>query len=162
MSNSSRGFRLSSNIRRLDAGALDRIISSAENMALEKVKIGLPDNAGTDDEGVSLHFIGMVHEYGSYARNIPKRPFIQPTIEANQRKYAEYLKSKTMKILLRRTTLKKELSIVGEAGKADIQKYMVEGSFTALSEKTIKAKGSSEPLIDTGQMRNAITYEIVK
>jgi hypothetical protein len=44
---------------------------------------------------------------------------------------------------------------------ADVQAYMVNGKFAPLKAKTIKRKGSSKPLIDTGQLRQSITYRVV-
>ena len=42
----------------------------------------------------------------------------------------------------------------------DIKTTMVTGNFTPLKSSTIKAKGSTKPLIDTGELRNSISYEV--
>ena len=39
---------------------------------------------------------------------------------------------------------------------------IVNGGFEPNKESTVKRKGSSKPLIDTGTMRNAVSYEVVK
>ena len=36
------------------------------------------------------------------------------------------------------------------------------GQWQSLSPKTIEKKGSSQPLIDTGTLRNSITYQVTK
>ncbi|WP_252715295.1 hypothetical protein [Acinetobacter junii] len=51
--------------------------------------------------------------------------------------------------------------ILGMQAAADVQMYMVNGKFAPLKAKTIKRKGSSKPLIDTGQLRQSITYKVV-
>lgn len=147
-------------ITRTDAGALARIVENVRSMGLNNVEVGLPDGGQHSDTDLSMHELGMVHEYGSPTRNIPARPFIEPPIKDNVEKYKRMMRDQALKLIFRRTTLNNALSLVGEAGKADIQKYMLSANFTPLSAATIERKGSSKPLIDTGQMRNAITYEV--
>lgn len=149
-------------ITRTDAGALARIVENVRSMGLSKLKVGLPDGGRHSDTDLSMHELGMVHEYGSPTRNIPARPFIGPPIADNVDKYKKIMRKQASRLLFRRTSLNNALSIVGEVAKSDIQKYMLSASFTPLSAATIEQKGSSKPLIDTGQMRNAITYEVVR
>lgn len=151
---------MSTIITRTDAGALARIVANVRSMGLNKVEVGLPSGGQHNDTSLSMHELGMVHEYGSPTRNIPARPFIAPPIKDNVEKYKRMMRDQALKLIFRRTTLHNALSLVGEAGKADIQKYMLSANFAPLSAATIERKGSSKPLIDTGQMRNAITYEV--
>ena len=151
---------MSTIITRTDAGALARIVANVRSMGLNKVEVGLPSGGQHSDTSLSMHELGMVHEYGSPTRNIPARPFIAPPIKDNVEKYKSMMRDQALKLIFRRTTLHNALSLVGEAGKADIQKYMLSANFAPLSAATIERKGSSKPLIDTGQMRNAITYEV--
>lgn len=151
---------MSTIITRTDAGALARIVANVRSMGLNKVEVGLPSGGQHSDTSLSMHELGMVHEYGSPTRNIPARPFIAPPIKDNVEKYKRMMRDQALKLIFRRTTLHNALSLVGEAGKADIQKYMLSANFAPLSAATIERKGSSKPLIDTGQMRNAITYEV--
>lgn len=151
---------MSTIITRTDAGALARIVENVRSMGLNKVEVGLPSGGQHSDTSLSMHELGMVHEYGSPTRNIPARPFIAPPIKDNVEKYKRMMRGQALKLIFRRTTLHNALALVGEAGKADIQKYMLSANFAPLSAATIERKGSSKPLIDTGQMRNAITYEV--
>lgn len=147
-------------VSRSDAGALRRIIDNVKSMGLNKLEVGLP--AGKSHSGTDLDMaeLGAVHEFGSISRNIPARPFIRPSITENREKYIKLMRQQASKLIFRRVTLKNALSIVGEVAKSDIQKYMLTASFTPLSPETIKRKGSTRPLIDSAQMRNAITYEV--
>lgn len=147
-------------ITRTDAGALARIVENVRSMGLNKLEVGLPSGGSHSGTSLSMHELGMVHEYGSPTRNIPARPFIQPSIKDNTDKYKKLMRKQAGLLLFRQTSLNNALSLVGEVAKADIQKYMLSASFTPLSAATIEKKGSSKPLIDTGQMRNAITYEV--
>lgn len=147
-------------VTRTDAGALARIVENVRSMGLNKLEVGLPSGGRHSASDLSMHELGMVHEYGSPTRGIPARPFIEPPIKDNTEKYKGIMRNQASRLIFRRTSLDNALSLVGEAAKADIQKYMLSASFTPLSAATIERKGSSKPLIDTGQMRNAITYEI--
>lgn len=147
-------------IRRTDAGALARIVENVRSMGLNKLQVGLPAGGAHSGTDLSMYELGAVHEFGSPSRGIPARPFITPSITSNQEKYKKMLRAQAKQLIFRRVSLNTALSIVGEAAKSDIQKYMLSASFTPLKPETIKRKGSSKPLIDTGQMRNAITYEI--
>ena len=149
-------------VTRTDAGALARIVENVRSMGLNKLEVGLPSGGRHSGTELSMHELGMVHEYGSPTRGIPARPFIQPSIKDNTDKYKQLMRQQATKLIFRQTSLNNALSLVGEVAKADIQKYMLSASFTPLSAATIERKGSSKPLIDTGQMRNAITYEVVR
>ena len=149
-------------ITRTDAGALARIVENVRSMGLNKLEVGLPSGGAHSGTDLSMHELGMVHEYGSPTRGIPARPFIQPSIKDNTDKYKKLMRKQAGLLLFRRTSLNNALSLVGEVAKADIQKYMLSANFKPLAASTIEAKGSSKPLIDSGQMRNAITYEITR
>lgn len=43
---------------------------------------------------------------------------------------------------------------------ADVKNTIKDGSYIENSPQTIKIKGFDKPLIDTGAMLNAVTYEI--
>lgn len=109
---------------------------------------------------IDMETLGAVHEYGSSKRHIPKRPFLKPALTINQDKYRRFLLSNITAVVLRRKTMHEVWQLLGGAAKADVQKYMIEGNFTGLKRETIKRKGSSKPLIDTGQLRQSITYKV--
>ena len=52
------------------------------------------------------------------------------------------------------------LKKIGIFQKDLIQEKITEGSFAPNAPSTIKAKGSSKPLIDTGRMRQSVNFEI--
>ena len=52
------------------------------------------------------------------------------------------------------------LGQLGEMTKGDVQTEIRSGDFAPLKPATIKRKGSSRPLIDTGQMVQSIAWEL--
>lgn len=89
---------------------------------------------------------------------IPPRPFLQQTVDAYKNKWL-----KQLGILLAETgDTNKSLSILGEQVVADIKYIMENGDFIKNSPLTVKAKGKDSPLINTGDLRNSVAYDVRK
>ena len=52
------------------------------------------------------------------------------------------------------------LNRIGVVAKGIIQEEIRDGSFAPNAPSTIRQKGSAQPLIDTGQMRQSVNYAI--
>lgn len=105
----------------------------------------------------------MVNEYGSPANRIPSRPFIRKTATLHQKKLEERKTIEYNKILEGNQSSKKALARVGEWYVGRIKWVITTVKFIANAPLTTAIKGSSRPLIDTGQMRNSTTHrEIMK
>lgn len=100
----------------------------------------------------------FIHSNGSPARNIPKRPTIEPTIEENQKTISEKFKKIAQSMLDNKSDGKEELEKLGIWVVNKIKARFGSDELAPLKEATIKAKGSDRPLIDTGQLRNSVTY----
>lgn len=149
---------MKANVIRNNQGALRRIIERMAGLN-QQVEVGVPKGA-MHGGGISMSLLANIHTYGSFSRGIPARPFLQPALQENQDKYIKYLKSQTMPLLFGRAKQARVLGLLGEMATADVKKYFTSGRFAPLAASTIKAKGSSRPLIDTGQLRQSITYSI--
>lgn len=147
-----------------DNGLLDRIRSVAKRYTT-KVEIGYLDGAmhkpsitdGKAKPPIALKDLAAIHEYGL---GVPKRAFIEPSLKANRKKYLVYAGKQITPIIRRKQSMNSTWQTLGAMAVADIQQYMVTARFTPLAPITIKRKGSSKPLIDTGQMRQSITYRV--
>ncbi|MGM8939554.1 hypothetical protein ACS8E2_12760 [Psychrobacter glaciei] len=150
-----------------DNGLLDRIRSVARN-ATAKIEVGYFGNqmhkpsitsgsTGQARSSISIKDLAAIHELGL---GVPKRPFVAPALNKNRANYIKYVGRQITPIIRRRQSMNATWQTVGVMAVADIQKYMVTAKFTPLAPSTIKRKGSSKPLIDTGQMRQAITYRV--
>lgn len=146
-----------------DNGLLDRIRSTARNFT-SKVEVGYlngamhkPSITSKAARPIALSELAAIHELGL---GVPKRPFIEPSLKANRKKYLAYAGRQITPIIRRRQSLNNTWQTIGTMAVADIQKYMLTATFTPLSPVTIARKGSSKPLIDTGQMRQSITYRV--
>lgn len=147
-----------------DDGSLDRFIKNAEKIG-GHVEVGWLGNkthigGGGGKRTITQADLAAIHIYG--AKHIPKRDPLTPAIEQNQDKYRNMIERSVVPILEGRMDIGSLWQFIGMEAQADIQQYMVNGKFAPLNPKTIKRKGSSKPLIDTGQLRQGVTYIVVK
>lgn len=97
---------------------------------------------------------------GRHYPKIPPRPFMTFAAEIWEREYPKILKEYLPKFLNGEMTVDQIFAAIGERSKNAVQKAIREGEYEHLSQRTIDAKGSSTPLIDTGLMVNSVTFEI--
>lgn len=105
--------------------------------------------------------VGLWHEYGL---GVPERSFIRRTFR-NSEKIAQY---KALQQLLARQvidgkmTMARAGALIGAWGAAAIQSTITDSDIPPpLAPATIRRKGSSKPLVDTGQLVRSITWVIV-
>lgn len=119
--------------------------------------IGLFGSGG--DASTNLAERGAVHEFGSKSGKIPARPFERKAFDGNIKEIKGFVSDEYNKMLERKIKAKHLLNRSGEFMEGLMKEEVTQGQFIALSPKTILAKGSSRPLIDTGDMRNAIQHK---
>ncbi len=102
-----------------------------------------------------------VHEHGSPLWHSPPRPVLEPAIENSKELIAEQLK-KAMQVALDGKDPLSQLQKAGMLGQNAARDWFTnpKNGWEPNSPLTIKLKGSSNPLIDTGEMRKAITYVV--
>ena len=120
-----------------------------------QVKVGFP--AGKVDGPVVNRAIW--NHYGT-SRGIPSRPFLLNAIRKNRREYLEAMKTAGAKILRGEATLDQTMRKLGIMAQGDIQQEITDLRDPPNAPATIAAKGSSNPLIDTGEMRSKVTWEV--
>jgi phage gpG-like protein len=124
-----------------------------------KINVGVPGSQKETD-GTPVALIAAVHEFGSPAQGIPERPFLRTTIQENRGKYVQLNRRNLVAVLNGKMTVEQALGQLGEVAKGDVQLHIASGTFAPLKAATIKRKGSMSPLIDTGQLRQSITWEV--
>ncbi len=118
------------------------------------VKVGLPKGANDYPDGTSVIMVGAVHEFGSPARNIPQRSFLRATVEAGRRKYRQLFKKLSKKIVDGDITKKEALGLIGLQVQSDVQGRIADGIDPELKSR------EGTPLVDTGHLRQSITFEV--
>lgn len=156
------------------------------NAGKHAVRVGVPSGAAEAD-GTPVAMIAAVHEFGSPSQGIPERPFLRTAMQENAKKYVALNRRNLLAILRRQMTVEQALGQLGEMAKGDVQAKLRDGDFKALDPKTIAARRRARsngynkalqskmakkqaagnaagpidrPLIDSGQLRQSITWEI--
>lgn len=138
--------------------ALDRLANS-------DVLVGIPQ-ATTGRKGkINNAALMYIHTNGSPARNIPKRPVIEPALAADGNRQviekelraaaSAQLDSKPQEALA-------ALQRAGMAGANASKEWFTDprNNWPPNKPATIRRKKSSRPLIDTGALRRSITYVV--
>lgn len=128
-----------------------------KELAEKEVRVGFQAGKATEEDGTDICDIAAWNELGTV--HIPARPFLRQSVDDNVSKINSFLQSKK-KDLMRGVTAEQVLKEIGIFQKDLIQEKITEGQFTPNAESTVKKKGSSKPLIDTGRMRQSVNYEI--
>lgn len=145
-------------LKDIDPKALDRLRQRlvGDNRV---VNVGVPEGKREED-GTPVAMIAAVHEFGSPSQGIPERPFLRVAVQRNRQKYGRLNRINLVKMLRGQATVEQALGQLGEMAKGDVQTEIRSGDFAPLKPATIKRKGSSRPLIDTGQMVQSIAWEL--
>jgi hypothetical protein len=137
---------------------LKKKIATFENTV---VKVGFPkesqESKAVDTKGISAVYKASIHNFGL---GVPKRPFMNLAFAKNKKAY--------QKIILKNFKNIKDLNMIefsnklGVKAQGDVQREIVSLRSPANSDLTVKIKGSSNPLIDTGHMLQSVTYQVIK
>jgi len=139
-----------------------------EKLSKQEVVVGIPANKNKNHDGTltTLAEIGAVHEFGSPEAKIPQRSFLRSPLSANVKTIFKQIE-KDLKFSKINTKI--ALGRLGAKGTSIVLKAFNtqnEGTWislkpiTVLSRKEGKGTGSVKPLIDTGQLRQGITFEV--
>lgn len=128
------------------------------------VKAGILNNATTTD-GKSIAEYAVYNEFGT--KNIPSRPFMRTVAKEKPKQWIGEMVRHVRGRATDPAIWKQALGVAGESMKSDIKDSIQNGNWTPNAESTVEAKrrkGKVEPdhpLIDTGQMIAAVSYEVV-
>ena len=118
---------------------------------------------GTQASELTNADIGLRHEKGVKAERLPRRSWLVEPLQDHLPDYFKKLGEKAIEQIVKTRAVQayKELGIICEQ---IIQKGFETGGYgkwQGLSRMTIALKGSSQILVDTGQLRKSVTSEVV-
>ncbi len=124
------------------------------------VKAGILESSGKhEDTDLAVAAVATFHEFGT--ERIPERSFFRAMQEEQRQNIRDFILSLKDGVILRAD---QALGLLG-IYLVDLLKKQVDRTNTPpLHPRTIAArpKNTTKPLIDTGQMRNSIQYEVKK
>lgn len=110
-------------------------------------------------DGTSVIDVAIKNEYGD--GKIPPRPFLRNAIKKNEKKWIRYFEENFDFNQESPADLESIMQTIAEMMKADIVRSIDENLPPPNSPATIKKKGSSHTLIDTGHMRQSVQSEVI-
>jgi hypothetical protein len=127
------------------------------------VFVGLPAEkvgGAIYDNGETVISVGASHEYGV---GVPRRSFLRVPFDIKKDDMDKAIAKQFQDVAESGKSAKKALGLVGVTA-VNISK----GAFTSrgygtwpdISATTKKAKGSSQPLVDTGTLKRSVTYAV--
>lgn len=111
-------------------------------------------------ESIPLAMIAAIHEFGAPEQGIPERSFLRGGIRRAAPKLNAVNIDSLRKVLLGNMTIDQAVEKLGVVAVGEVKREFTVGTFAPLKPATVKRKGSSRPLIDSGQLRQSITYQL--
>lgn len=150
-------------IKQTHKNALKKILKECEKVRGIECAVGFPqDKVEPPKSGEpSVIDIAIWNNYGT-STNTPARNFMglaEQEIRKNFKRDSEEVSELIVKGEL---DIEKFLNLEGEKAKAAIQEAITDLKEPPNAPSTIKRKHSDNPLIDTGKMRQSVTYSVRK
>lgn len=126
----------------------------------QRVLVGVPEGAGSYEDGLTIATIAAVNNFGSADGRIPARPFLQPAIEDGAPMYRRLAEVMLPRVLSGEMEMRTLLEQLGDLAEGHVKLKIDEIKTPPNAPSTIAKKGSDNPLIDEGTLRQSIRYVI--
>lgn len=129
-----------------------------------EIHLGILGSKGAqavDDSGITMAELGAIHEYGAPRAGIPERSWLRSTADEKRNEWLSLLERALRQAVRGRISVDMALQLLGQRAVADVQKKIRSNIPPALAASTVRRKGSSVALIDTGRFVQSISYEVV-
>lgn len=127
-----------------------------------QVTVGIHADEGGEghgDSGLTVAAVAAFHEFGF---GVPQRSWLRDTIDAEEADLKRFMRQlgKAMISNRRRLRPRRALELFGLRVETAIRKRIRDGIPPELAPATVAAKGSTTPLIDTGQTIQSIASKV--
>jgi hypothetical protein len=119
---------------------------------------GAEQHRGVGKKGATVADVASFNEFGT--RRIPSRPFIRAWFDESLQANTARLRTLAKLVVAGKMTTTTMLNRLGLTFRAQAQGRIAAGVSPPNAPSTIQRKGSSKPLIDTGQLKASIDYKI--
>ena len=133
-----------------------RIVRKMNFVDGKEIRAGVLPSAGNGKKGVPIAEYATYNEYGT--KKIPSRPFMATSADENKG-WSTSVKN-AVKGIIDGAEVISQMNTVGEKMKTDIKKNIGTYRFKPLKPATVKKKGHDIQLIDSGDLYDAIDYEV--
>ena len=147
-----------------DRGA-DELLRRAHKGGNQTVRVGILADQPKKEHGggvgkLSLVEVAALHEFGAPGAGIPQRSFVRAAVDEHRSDIHALQERLAGQILRGEIDEKAALERLGAFVAGLMQRRIAAGIAPALNPETVARKGSSTPLVDTGQLRSSITWKV--
>ena len=138
-------------------------LKNVEKAKRGHVAVGLPSEevGGTVyDDGQTVAQVGAQHEYGA---GVPRRSFLRTPFAVKKDDLDKAIAKQFEDVFNRGKKAEQALGLIGTAAVNIVKGAFLTrgyGEWLDITDATKEAKGSSQVLIDTGTLRNSISYVV--
>lgn len=144
-----------------------RLKAVYDELNKKQLKIGFFEHSKYPD-GTPIAYVAAIQELGYPAGGIPPRPFLRPAMADNAAGYKNLISQAINASVAGSIALNDGLNQIGAKAAGDVQNAIRTLTTPSLDTSTIrgrarrhsKGKASTKPLVDTGQMLQAVTYAV--
>lgn len=138
------------------ADALSKELSKLQSDGVALV--GIHEAAGMHEESdLTVAAVGAYNHFGVPERKIPARPWLDVGVASGNEEYLETVEEGVQRGLSSEQILEQ----LGNLAVGHTQQFITDLKDPPNAPSTIRKKGSSNPLIDTGNLRQSVTYSVV-
>lgn len=144
---------------------LTKLVEQLRALKGKTVRVGVladePKRAKGDASSKrTLVEVARAHEFGAPAAGIPQRSFLRATFDERRADIEKLQAALVQNVIDGKMTVDQALGAAGAKLVGWVQVRIADGIGPALKPETVRRKGSSKPLINTGQLRSAITFKV--
>lgn len=146
----------------IDTRVWDRIMANVDTLTDERVKVGVLTDAEHEEGGGSLMVIAATHEFGAPEFGIRERSYLRSTFaEHAVNEMRQKIAGLATAVINGRVQPRQALGLLGAWAVGAVKRSITSKLIVQdLSPRTIALKGSSTALVDSGQLKNSIAWEI--
>lgn len=137
----------------------ERLEAAIKELDRKQVKVGYFPTARYPD-GKPVAGVAVVQEFGSVKLRIPPRPTFGPAIEGSRQMQRDAIAASVRRSVAGTQTVEQGMEQLGAAVVGEIQTAISELIEPKLKPVTIRRKGNSKPLVDTGMLLQSVTYVV--
>lgn len=106
--------------------------------------------------------LATIHEFGAPGAGIPSRPFLRSTFDAKKAEWNSLMARLVAKVVAGHLNVVDALELVGQRAAGDVRNRITQGGhFAPNKPATVRRKGSSKTLIDSGRLLQSISHQVV-